>query len=530
VALAALLLAPCAGSPRAESDPFSTRFVDATLRIDLYHHGHAREESVTVDRLVRETPWSGSTTVLSDPSPVGSYRVEMTDAHDGTHLFATSFDSLFTEYRTTQPALGGVPRTYHEALRVPFPRRPVQIALIARHVGQDPRRLLQLEFDPARDRVAGEPPPGRVEIIPVHEGADPHATVDIVFLGEGYDDGDRFRAQLHRAADLLLSHEPYASLRHLLTVTGVRPVSRDRGCDEPSHGVWRDTPFDASFDAFGSPRYLLTENTRALRDVAAHVPYDTLVVMVDHDRYGGGGIYGQYCIFTADNPWAGYLLLHEFGHSFGGLGDEYYASGVAYTDLHPPGHEPPQPNLTALLDPSALKWRDLVADNVPLPTPWNKAAFDATESAWQTRRRDLQTDIAEARRRGAPASVVEDLETQLEHGARERAEISARQLASEPYAHRVGAFEGAGYASTGLYRPAVDCLMFTRGEKPLCPVCRRAVADRIRAVAGSPPGGHPVASIRSETGGMEPTVPTVSPPVLQSGRSSPDADPVENAP
>ena len=483
LALVGLTAVSALGTPPSRHDRFAEHFEDATLRVDLYHHGDATAEAVTVDRWLREVPWAGPRSRLDDPSPVGSYRVEVRSVDGDAVLFGASFDALFTEYRATEPALAGVARTYRESLRVPFPRHAVRIVLSARHVGVEPRRLLDVTVDPETDRIATEPPPAGVQIVPAVTGPAHSAAFDVVVLGEGYDDRDRFRAHLRRFADLLLSEEPYATLRDRISVTGLLPPSSDRGCDEPSHGVWRDTPFDASFDAFGSPRYLLTENTRALRDVASTVPYDTIIVMVDHARYGGGGIYGQYCIFTADNPWAGYLLLHELGHSFGGLGDEYYASGVAYTDLHPTDHEPPQPNLTALLDPTTLKWRDLVDDDVPLPTPWDKATFDAAEYAWQQRRRALQDGIAEARRRGAPEPEVAALEEQLEQGARERADASSRQLAAERWAGRVGAFEGAGYASTGLYRPSVDCLMFTRGLKPLCPVCRRAVAARILAAS-----------------------------------------------
>jgi len=483
LALIALTAASAIERLPSGNGTFSEHFVDATLRVDLYHHGDATTEAVTVDRWLREIPWAGPRARLDDPSPVGSYRVEVRSLDGDAVLFGTSFDSLFTEYRATGPAIAGVPRTYAESVRVPFPRHAVRIVLTARHVGVEPRTLLDVTVDPEADRIATEPPPAGVEVVPVVTGPAHTDAFDVVVLGEGYDDSDRFRAHLRRFSDLLLSEEPYTTLRDRITVTGLLPPSTHRGCDEPSHAVWRDTPFDASFDAFGSPRYLLTENTRALRDVASKVPYDAIIVMVDHGRYGGGGIYGQYCIFTADNPWAGYLMLHELGHSFGGLGDEYYASGVASTDLHPTDREPPQANLTALLDPDALKWRDLVGDDVPLPTPWDKATYDAAEYAWQQRRRALQDRIAEARRHGEPVPEITALEAQLERGARERSDASSRQLAAERWAGRVGAFQGAGYASTGLYRPAVDCLMFTRGLKPLCPVCRRAVADRIRAAS-----------------------------------------------
>jgi len=68
---------------------------------------------------------------------------------------------------------------------------------------------------------------------------------------------------------------------------------------------------------------LLTEDYCNLRDIAASVPYDAIYVMVNQPRYGGGGIYNLYCTFTADNPSSDYVFLHEFGHTFAGLADEY---------------------------------------------------------------------------------------------------------------------------------------------------------------------------------------------------------------
>jgi hypothetical protein len=276
-----------------------------------------------------------------------------------------------------------------------------------------------------------------------------------------------------------LKHEPYASYADHIATRGVHLPSADSGADEPNRGLYRTTAVGMTFNSLGSERYMLTENNRELRDIAANVPYDALVIMVNHDRYGGGGIYNSYCSFTAHGPWAEYLLLHEFGHSFAGLADEYYTSDVAYSDFYPPGFEPAEPNITALKDPEALKWGDLVDSGTPLPTPWSKEEFDRISKERQAKRQEISEALAEATRSGAPEDEIAALEQKQRRLAEETAKWTDAFLSETPFADSVGAFEGAGYASKGLYRPEVDCLMFRRGVQPFCKVCERAVAKVI---------------------------------------------------
>ena len=220
---------------------------------------------------------------------------------------------------------------------------------------------------------------------------------------------------------------------------------------------------------------MLTEDNKALRDIAGHAPYDVLYVMVNSPRYGGGGIYNLFCTFTADNSWSPYVFLHEFGHHFAALADEYYTSSVAYLDFFPAGTEPFEPNITALLDPSKLKWRDLATPGTPLPTPWAKATFDAKEIAYQKARESLNARIGEGMRSDKPTPGLEALKAGADRLSIDHAKEADALLADPALAGEVGAFEGAGYASKGLYRPSLDCIMFSKGTKPFCPVCRQAL-------------------------------------------------------
>jgi hypothetical protein len=476
--LAALLLA----SGSAAGPDFEDHFENATLRVDYYRSGDATRELVTIDRLYRQEPWAGSRTALIDPFRYGGSAVEMRDAVSNELLFSQGYDSYFGEYRLTGPAGDDVPRTYHETVLLPFPRRKVVVSLTARRRDGTVLPLAETTVDPASTAIAREPAARGALVVEAHVGATPPRALDIAILGEGYtdDEVENFRTDLERATRVLLGSEPFASNRGRISIRGVLLPSADSGCDEPGRGSFRETALGATFSSLGSERYLLTEDNRRVRDVAANVPYDALVIMVNHDRYGGGGIYGLFCTFTARSAWADYLLLHEFGHSFGGLADEYYSSEVAYNDFYPRGREPVEPNITALLDPAALKWRDLVTPGTVLPTPWEKEDFDAADTRYQSERRRLNDAIAAAARSGAPEAEVDVLRQKEERHAEAHARWVQEFLANSASAGRVGAFEGAGYSSVGLYRPQLDCLMFSRRSQPYCAVCERAVDAMIR--------------------------------------------------
>jgi hypothetical protein len=487
----AVVIAIVAGvsCPTGATSGFADHFEDATLRLDLFQYGDSATEGLAVDRLIRQGSWAGPVAGLVDPLPYGRYVVRLTDPETGETLVVQRFDSLFGEYRTTEPAAAGVVRVFHETVLLPFPTHPVRLTVAVDPEGGAQTPLLETLLDPAAVGIAVEPPRGGAIVVEASVAGDPHDCLDIVIVGEGYtaERVELFRADLARFAALLLEQRPYADWRDRINLRGVVLPSEEAGCDEPTRGIWRSTSVGASFNALGSPRYLLTQANRDLRDIAANVPYDTLIVMVNHDRYGGGGIYNRGCTFTAHGAFAGYLLLHELGHSFGGLADEYYTSSTTYNDLHPAGVEPVQPNITAATDRAALKWRDLVHVETPLPTPWPKERFDTADLAYQQQRRELDETIAWATRAGALGIELDALADAAERHALQRVAAVDSFVASSGLAGTIGAFEGAGYASTGLYRPAVDCLMFSRGVKPLCEVCRRAVEERIRFFAGERP-------------------------------------------
>jgi hypothetical protein len=299
---------------------------------------------------------------------------------------------------------------------------------------------------------------------------DPATKVDLLVIGDGYTEAERskFEKDARRFIEKLFSTSPFRERQKDFNVWGLCPSSAETGIARPSGGIYRRSPLGATYDTFDSERYILTQENRALRDAASFAPYEFIEILVNGKTYGGGGIYNQYATVAIDNAWAGYVGVHEFGHHFAALADEYYTSDVAYLPSATKA-EPWEPNATALLDPANLKWKDLVEPGTPLPTPWRKKEFERFESQIQKQRREL-------RAAGKPESEMEELFRQ----EREQEEALFR---SEKYVGKVGAFEGANYAAKGYYRPEVDCIMFTRYDK-FCAVCRRAIERVIGMYAG----------------------------------------------
>jgi hypothetical protein len=449
---------------------FDDDFTGETMRLELYQVGDARDELVTLNRVYRDGAWAGPRSPLIDPFRYARYGVEVRDAETGRAIYRRWFDTMFGEYRTTGPAREGQKRVFQRALRVPWPRRPVLVEILRRESLDDrphvPRVIFRTTIDPADYHAIREDPsaPGDWVYEAVKNG-EPREKVDLVFVGEGYTaaDRDKFKADVDRVAGWLFSYEPYRRLRGSFNVTGVLRPSPERAMDEPRQRVFKNTTLNASFNAFDTDRYMLVEENHALREIAAQVPYDTVVILVNSTRYGGGGIYEDYCVTTVDHARSQSVFIHEFGHSFAGLADEYYASDVAYNDFYPKGVEPLEPNITALLDPPNVKWKEQLTPGVPIPTPYGKEEREA-----------LQADFRKARQAKDEAAVKALT-----------GKLTALDARFQGVRDVVGAFEGAGYASKGLYRPAWHCLMISSPKDEFCPVCQAAIERMIRYYEGS---------------------------------------------
>jgi hypothetical protein len=454
-----LLCGSAAGSTEAE---FEQDFTGATLRVDYYHTGTAGEEHFALERLRIEGPWPGSRTRPIDTSNLGAYLVEVADLATNRLLYSRGFSSIYGEWETTAEANRGTWGAIPESVRVPEPRGPFQLRIKKRAVDRSFREVWVTTVDPG-SRFVDRAPLRQGDSWALIDNGEPSVKVDLVLLGEGYTEGERerFAADARRLVGALFDHEPFASRRDDFNVRAVHTPASRSGITRPRAGVYRDSPLGARYNTFDSERYVLTLNDRAWRDRAALVPYEFVIILVNERKYGGGGIFNTYCTAAAGSSFSPYLVVHEFGHHFAALGDEYYTSDVAYETPQEPRAEPWEPNITALSDPDRLKWRDLLSEATPLPTPWAKEEFEQRSKGFQQRRRELREQGAE--------------EDRLEQLFEEEREQLSELLGTDVHAGRVGAFEGAMYEARGLYRPTVDCIMFTRDRVGFCPVCRRAI-------------------------------------------------------
>jgi len=440
-----------------------------TMRLDYYHTGNAKQEVFSVDRVVIEPlPWPGDLSKSLDDSNLGKYTFEVRDPKSGRVLYSRGFASIYGEWETTDEA-ATMMRTFSESLRFPEPDAPVEIFLNKRNARNEWINIWTIKLDPKdifvdRSKVAAPAP-----LIAIQKMGDPATKVDFVILGDGYTAAEqkKFESDARRLTEVLFATSPFKEHRKDFNVWGLCPPALESGISRPSTGIYRDSPLGATYDAFGSERYVLTFDNHALRRVAQFAPYEFIEVITNTRTYGGGGIFNLYSTVAADNAFGNYVFVHEFGHHFAGLADEYYTSSVAYT-MPAERIEPWEPNATALLDPLKLKWRDLITPDIPLPTPWNKEAFETYSLEIQKRRAQLRKD-----RR--PESEMEAL-------FREELAHEKAMFAKEKHAGQVGAFEGSIYQAKGYYRPEIDCIMFTRTDH-FCAVCRRAIEHVIKMYA-----------------------------------------------
>ena len=429
---------------------FNQYFVDKTMRVDFYFTGTHDTSTIMLDQIIAEPIWAGSITNLIDTLNLGAHLVKILDAQTKTLLFSRGFSSLFQEWQTTAEALSGMNRAIPASVLFPYPLNPVIMELHSRDKTNTFSKQFETTIEPASQLIRRDKPRGDFKVKSYLQNGSPHNKVDLLILPEGYTRREmrQFRKDVNHFMQVLFNAPPFSELQTQFNVWYLEVPSEESGIDDPQKGVFIKSAFEFSYNSFETDRYILGFENQQIRDIAANAPYDQLYFLINSQKYGGGGIFNLYstCYNHSENKenswWPDYVFVHEFGHACGGLADEYYNSEVAYSEFYPLGIEPWEPNITVCTDKNRLKWRELVDDSTPIPTPWEKALYDKIPYKDTKSREDL--------------------------------------LQTQEYWRKVGTFEGAGYASEKLYRPFLDCRMFSKSLTGFCPVCSAAIVRVIK--------------------------------------------------
>ena len=394
-------------------------FSEGSLRLDIVLSGNAEESKASVFEIKKEPFFGGTLTKTIDKFNYGEFRVLVKETSEHQIIYSRGFCTLFEEWQTTEEAKV-TDKSFFQTVVFPFPKEEVEVSIERRKRDGSFYELMKTKIEPSDFGVV-KSALKNVKSHKLIDNGSKNECVDIVFVAEGYTKGetDKFHKDVIRMYEYMVTQAPFGKYAKKLNLWAVDAVSQESGVTDPRKDIWKDTALKSSFNTLNSDRYLESTHTFLIRDYAALVPYDQIYVIANTDKYGGGGIYNHFSLTSIDNPRSLTVFVHEFGHAFAGLGDEYYTSEVSYSDYYNQEIEPWQPNLTTLKDFDS-KWKEMLGKKTPVPTP--------TE---------------------------------------------------EKYKSKVGVFEGGGYVAKGVYRPAYDCRMKSNEAPSFCPVCQKAIEDMI---------------------------------------------------
>lgn len=404
------------------SQDFDAYFVEKTLRLDYIFTGNARSQEVSLNELSQLPHWAGRRANLSGLLRGGNGQIIVRDLLSGNCIYKEAFSSLFQEWVTT-PEAETVCKSFENTFLIPFPKNRISIEICMRIKDGSYQSKLTHTVDPADILIKKKGLAHIPSYKLLHGESDIKRRINVVILAEGYtlEDMPAFREAAKITCEQLFAHTPFNKYKDRFNIIAVETVSEDTGVSVPRQDIWKKTAFGSHFDTFYSDRYLTTTKVSDIHDAIAGIPYNHIIILANTDVYGGGGIFNTYTLTTTGHPEFKPVVVHEFGHSFAGLADEYfYTGGDIFDDTYPHDVEPWEPNITTLTD-FVSKWQDMLLKDTPVPT--NVILYDE---------------------------------------------------------YPVGVYEGAGYSTKGVYRPAIDCRMKTNTCKDFCPVCQRAIERLIK--------------------------------------------------
>jgi hypothetical protein len=398
---------------------FDKYFYNKTMRVDYSHVGNNENEEFYLQEIKEEAFWGGSHKNLIDTFFYGGFMINIYNKETNALIYSRGFNSLFQEWQSTDEAKK-VQKSFYEVAVFPYPKNDIIFEISVRNKKGGFDSKFKTEINPNSYFIKKEKVK-QYETFDIVKNGDAAEKVDIVFIFDGYtkDEQDKLVADAERFAGYFFDYSPFKENKEKFNIHAIKVISEESGTDIPGKDIWKNTAVNSTFYTFDSERYLTTSDIKTLRDIASLVPYDQIFLIVNTAKYGGGGIYNYWSITCADDALAKYVFLHEFGHGFGGLADEYYNDDVAVEDYYPADVEPWEPNITNLVDFEKKQWSTMIDKKTPRPTP-----------------------------------------------------------PEEKYYKTVGLFEGGGYIAKGMYRPYYKCEMKTL-MVGYCPVCNRAILDMI---------------------------------------------------
>lgn len=414
-----LLLSVLLLNLNAKAQRFEDYFTDATLRIDYTFSGNTKHQEIALDKLNRSPRWYGKRRRLTEVPVEGNGQIIVRDHRSDSIIYKNSFSTLFQEWLSYDEAKT-TPRSFENVFLVPMPKDTVDVTLILYDNRRKPMASMHHQVVPTDILIRKIGYDRQTPHVQLLAPKDSTACIRIAFVAEGYRPAEMptFISDATHAMNAIFAHEPFKGLKDRFSVVAVEAPSKDSGTSIPSKDIWKHTALSSHFDTFYSDRYLTTLHLKDMHDLLAGIPYEHIIVLVNTDHYGGGGILNSYNLSMAHHRLTNAVVVHEFGHSFAGLADEY-GYDFEQIPIYPHDIEPWEPNITTLTH-FRDKWADMIKKGTPVPTP-------ATENNRQ----------------------------------------------------RVGVYEGAGYALKGVYRPMQDCRMRTNESPDFCPVCQRAIARLI---------------------------------------------------
>lgn len=415
--LAFLALAFAFGLVSNAQEEYDNYFTDNQLRIDYYLYGNSDTVMYAVDRFVKEPKWGGPRLHMIDSTGYGMYYFEVTLPETEEVIYSHGYCLLFGEWQTTEEALH-INKGFHESVIMPFPKEPVDVTFYAKDGKLVPHEMMRVTIDPA-DKYIVPAPKLPYAVYNVYGDYPSDKAVDIVLLPDGYTEKEmgKFINDCNFFMESLFGYEPYSSYTDRFNIRAVMVPSQDSDITKPGEGVYKNTALSCQYWTFGSERYCMTFDNRTMKELAGQVPYDQIYILANSQKYGGGGIFNSYCVSSTGNSYSSEVIIHEFGHGFAGLADEYAYDG---TCNYQHDVEPWEPNITTLVD-FGSKWQEMLGRKTPIPTP-----------------------------------------------------------AETKYEKTVGVYEGAGYQLHGVYRPKIDCLMNTFKGGKFCEVCEKAIEKMIK--------------------------------------------------